>query len=190
MAEQLVEVPTDVVVVAQLVEQIVDTPVLGARGVSGYGGLQGFHPGQSSFQLSVEQIVDIPVPGVGLQDFLPDQGSAASSAVLPEEPFQRGFRTFPRVKVPSLVRTPGRNWVRTRSHPRRRLSSMTSSSTMLATCGRAVGHWPMEVVRCRHRRLPGRPGVRVWLPSVMALTGAWSLWRMPGGAAGSSFLLP
>ena len=51
----------------------------------------GHHPGQSSFQPSVEQIVDIPGPGGGLQDFLPDQGSAASSAVLLEEPFQCFF---------------------------------------------------------------------------------------------------
>ena len=56
MAEQLLEVPTDVVVVAQLVEQTVDIPVLGARGVPSYGGLQGFLPEQSSFP-SVEQTI-------------------------------------------------------------------------------------------------------------------------------------
>ena len=44
MVEQLVEVPTDVVVVAHLVEQTVDIPVLGARGVPGHGGLQWFPP--------------------------------------------------------------------------------------------------------------------------------------------------
>ena len=81
MAEQLVEVPTEVVVVAQ---QTFDILVLGARGSRGYGGLHGLLPEQSSSPSSVEQIFDIPVPCGGLQDFLPDQGSAASTAVLPE----------------------------------------------------------------------------------------------------------
>ena len=62
-----------------------------SRGVSGHRGLQGLHPGQSSFRPSGEQI---PVPGGGLQDFLPDQGSAASSTVLPEEQFLGGFSRF------------------------------------------------------------------------------------------------
>ena len=52
MVEQLVEVPTDVVVVAQLVEQTVDIPVVGARGVPGYGGPQGFLPAQVFFLLT------------------------------------------------------------------------------------------------------------------------------------------
>ena len=95
MTEQLVKVPTDVVLVVprQLVEWF-DIPVPGARGSSGNGGLQGFFPEQSFPHSSVEQIVDIPVPGGGLQDFLPDQASAASSAVLPEEPFQGEFSNF------------------------------------------------------------------------------------------------
>ena len=117
MAEQLVEVPTDMLVVVQ---QTVDIPVPGAHGSFGYGGLQGFlpeqssspssvewiidipvqgggaarrgslhgfHPGQSSLQPSVEQNVENPVRCEGLQNFLPDQGSTASSAVLPEVPF-------------------------------------------------------------------------------------------------------
>ena len=73
------EVPTDVVVVAQGAEQTVDIPVLGARGVPGYGGLQGFLPEQSSLACD-EQIIDIPVPGRGvsgsggLQGFHPRQG--------------------------------------------------------------------------------------------------------------------
>ena len=69
-----------------------------SRGVSGYRGLEGLHPGQSSFQPG-EQIVDIPVQGGGFQDFLPDQGSAASYTVLPEEQFLGGvfavFALFP-----------------------------------------------------------------------------------------------
>ena len=67
-------------------EQTVDIPVPG-RGVSGNGGLQGFHPRQGA-QRTVEQIVDIPVPGGGPRDFLPDPGSAAPSAVWREELFQ------------------------------------------------------------------------------------------------------
>ena len=59
MAEQLVEVPTDVLIVVprQLLEQTVDIPVPLAD-------LQGFTPGQSSTAPQfVEQNVDIPVPG-------------------------------------------------------------------------------------------------------------------------------
>ena len=58
------------------VGQVVDIPVLGSRGFPDYGGLQGFFPEQSpSAQHSVEQNVDIPVPGA--QGFLLGQGSTA-----------------------------------------------------------------------------------------------------------------
>ena len=113
------EVPTDVVVVAQLVEQTVDIPALGARGVPGYEGLQGFLPEQGFFP-SVKQTVlkvssqnkvlcsalfsrsltfqfPVEVP----PDFLPDPGSAA--AVSPEELFQGIFRTFPSSKKSAEV---------------------------------------------------------------------------------------
>ena len=46
-------------------------------------------------QRTVEQIVDIAVGG---QDFLPDPGLAAPSAVSREEPGQGGFRTVLRRK--------------------------------------------------------------------------------------------
>ena len=103
MTEQLVEVPTDVVLVVprQPVEQIVDIPVPGARGSCGNG--QSFLSEHSFPHSSVEQIVDIPVPGGGLQDFLPDHGSADSSAVLPDEPFEGFFRTFPRTQKSAKV---------------------------------------------------------------------------------------
>ena len=128
MAEQLVEVPTVVSPSFLSQSRTADIPVPGARGVPGYGGLQGFLPEQSSFpsveqitdipvpgrgvsgngvlqgfhsgqgplQRTVEQIVDIPVLGGGPQDFLPDPGSVAPSAVSREELFQVFFRTFPR----------------------------------------------------------------------------------------------
>ena len=60
-------------------EQNVDIPVPGGRGSSGYGGLQGFHPEQSSLEPSVEQTVDISVPSGGLQGLRPKPGSAAPS---------------------------------------------------------------------------------------------------------------
>ena len=56
LAEQLVEVPTVVShssLQQQIAEQNEDVPVPG-RGFSGYGGLQGFHSGQSFLQPSVE----------------------------------------------------------------------------------------------------------------------------------------
>ena len=89
MAEQLVEVPQDVVAVLlrQPVEQTVDIPAPGACGFAGYGSLQGFLQEQrfASPSLSVEQNVDIPVPGRGssgygsLQGFLQEQRFASPS---------------------------------------------------------------------------------------------------------------
>ena len=55
-----------------------DIPVPG-RGGSGSGGFQGFHPRQGSLQCTVHQHVDIPVPGGGPHDFLPDPGLAEGS---------------------------------------------------------------------------------------------------------------
>ena len=66
MTEQLVEVPTELSFFSQVVDQNADIPVLGARGVPGHGGLQGFLPEQSSHP-SDEQTVDIPVPGRGVR---------------------------------------------------------------------------------------------------------------------------
>ena len=103
-AEQLVEVPMIISCFSLLqwtVEQNVDIPVLGRewRNV----GLQGFPPRQSStVQLAsqersseriVEQIVDSPVLGGGLQDF-----RAASSSSSREHAGEGVFRTFPRGK--------------------------------------------------------------------------------------------
>ena len=82
MAEQLVEVPTVVSPFFQFVQQNADIPVPGARGVPGYGGLQGFLPEQSSHP-SDEQTIDIPVPwrggsgSGGLHGFHPRQGCSA-----------------------------------------------------------------------------------------------------------------
>ena len=87
-----VEVPTVVFPFLQQPDaQIVDIPVLGARGTPGYGGLQGFHPRQGS-QRTVEQIVDIPVPGGGPHA---DPGSAAPTAVSRDELVKGFLRTFP-----------------------------------------------------------------------------------------------
>ena len=121
MGEQLVEVPTELSFFSQFVEQNAHIPVLGARVVLGYGGVLGFFPVQSSHP-SDEQTVDIPVPGRGgsgsgglqgfhprqslqrqivdipvgggPQDFLPDPGLTALSAVSCEEPGQGFFSHF------------------------------------------------------------------------------------------------
>ena len=73
----------------QKVEQLVEVPT-----VVSYSSLQ---------QQTVEQTIDIPVPRTrgdhgGLQDFLPDPGMAAPSAVSRDERDRGFFRTFPRSK--------------------------------------------------------------------------------------------
>ena len=103
MAEQLVKVPADVVAVLLRAEQTVDIPVPG-HGSSGYGDLRGFPPGQSPKAPFVEQHVPVGVP----QDFLPDQGSAASCSVPADEPFQGFFSHFSQAEK---VRTLACRWV-------------------------------------------------------------------------------
>ena len=96
-AEQLVEVPAVVSFssLQQTAEQIIDIPVPRTRGRGDRGGLHCFTPRQVLSQRTVQQIVDIPAGG-GLQDFLPDPGLSASSAVSRDEAFQWFFDTFPR----------------------------------------------------------------------------------------------
>ena len=72
---QLVAVPPIVSILLQPAQRNVAIPVQGG-GLSGCGSLQGSHPGQCPVQPSVEQIVDIPVPG-GAHHFLPEQDSTA-----------------------------------------------------------------------------------------------------------------
>ena len=147
-------------------EQISDIPVP-ERGVSGSGGLQGCHPRQGSLHGTVEQIVDIPVPGGGPQDFLPDPGTAALSAVSREELSQGIFRTFPCSK--KVRRSPGvraRGCTHTRAHPRRRhmspwiqssgCSSVTSPRADLPT--EVYGRCDPASVRNRDRRTEARTG--------------------------------
>ena len=75
--------------------QIVDVPVLCARGVSGYGSLHGSLPGQRSFP-SAQQTVDIPVPGRGgsgrggLQGFHPRHCSQRTAEQIVDIPFPGG----------------------------------------------------------------------------------------------------
>ena len=135
MADQLVDVPTVVSYssLQQLIaEQIVDIPALGRAGGGGRGGLQGLLPGQNSAASLVEQAVDIPVPrSGGLPGSRPGQGSAASSSRVgaADDAGLGVFRTFHRMKkVRGLVRTRGRNWVRTLIHGLRRIESMALDS--------------------------------------------------------------
>ena len=98
------------------VEQNVDIPVPHGRG--GRGGLQDLRPGQDSTAFC--GAVDNPVPRVGgLQGLLPRQASTASSSylVLQVRLLQGVFALFPKFKKCEVgVRTPGRNWPRTRAH--------------------------------------------------------------------------
>ena len=141
-AEQLVEVPTVLSpthIALRIAEQIVDTPVPQGRDrlplprqsstaagvvqnvdIPVRGGLRGFLPGQSSAQRTVEQLVDSS--SGGRQNFHLGQGSAASSSGREDEAFSGVFALFPGPKkVRRYVITPGRNWPRTRAHPRRAL---------------------------------------------------------------------
>ena len=104
---------------ASAAEQIADIP-------SSSGDLQGFRPRQSSTAVS-EQNASTPAPcrgGLrgGLHGFAPVQGSAVDFPVSLGDADEGVFRTFPRPKkVRRYVLTPGRNWPRTRAHPRRTL---------------------------------------------------------------------
>ena len=107
LAEQLVEVPTTLSFssLQEIVEQNVDFPVQCARS-SRFSPRTGFN-NVASLSLeriserNVEQIVDSPLFGGGLQDFRSGQGSTASSssshvpAGAVDEPSHGVFRTFP-----------------------------------------------------------------------------------------------
>ena len=113
------------------VEQTVDIPALR----SGVRRLQGFLPEQSATAFgeadhrfpaaSVEQIVDFPVSGRGLQDSRPGQRSASSSqspADFANDAFHGVFALFSKTKKVRLyLRTRGRTCLRTRAHGRRQL---------------------------------------------------------------------
>ena len=132
-AELLVEVPTVVSFSSlqqQTAVQTTDIPVSRTR--CDRGGLQGFSPGQGSLQRTVEQIVDI-LAGGGLQDFLPDLGLSASSAVSCDEALP-AVRSSARVPAHSSSWTPaalseegygrwvgeyGRTWIKTTEFPGR-----------------------------------------------------------------------
>ena len=130
--EQLVEVPTPVSyssLFQRMMEQNVANPVAGGcgsggslsgslprqnsaalfpwnRSVSGRD-LQGFRRGQSSTAF-MEQITVSPIPGRGPQNFVPVQGSAASSLVSPGHAGEGVFRTFPQNKKSAKIpRTQG-----------------------------------------------------------------------------------
>ena len=105
LAEQLVEVPTTpgyalAVVASKLflrreIRGILSGVPQGRGGGGARGGLQDFLPEQNSAAVE-EQIVDIPARR-GLPDFLPGQCSSSSSSRLrddADEDFTRVFRTF------------------------------------------------------------------------------------------------
>ena len=105
LVEQLVEVPTKIsfpmilvyhaLMAQRTVEQNVDIPAVGGIGTG--GGPSGFLPGQS-FSVTVEQIVEIPVPrpdvAGDLQGFPRGQGSTAFSEQIPFFPDPGGGRDF------------------------------------------------------------------------------------------------
>ena len=140
LAEQLVEVPTIVSYssLQRTMEQNVDIPVPGrGRRISSR---QGFLPRQSSTVLHgsqeriseriVEQIVDSLVGG-GLHP-----GQSSSSSHVPagvhealDEPGEGFFRTFPKIKMQSWVRTRVRGCLPVSAHPRRLLSTVFVSGS-------------------------------------------------------------
>ena len=169
--EQLVEVPTE----PAFVEQTVDIPVPRGRGRR----LQGFHPEQSSTVSVVEQKVDNPVPGGGLQGSRPGQGSAASSsfsrspAVLDDadEAFEVAFRTFPvgksaRVAGQMSAQLGGHVSSSTLSAHQVRVAAHSSPSSLdeFWVDGRwrvdTVAPWPVDVAWLGRERLLGRALLR------------------------------
>ena len=91
LAEQLVEVPTIISVASLFLQRLMELAISVPGGGGRNAGLQGTLPGQSSTSTHsseeriseriVEQIVDFPVSGGGLQDFRPGQSSSSSSHV-------------------------------------------------------------------------------------------------------------
>ena len=114
LAEQLVEVPT----ILYFLKQTVDISVPRGRGSR----LQRFLPEQNPTAQSVEQIVDIPVPGGGLQGFRSGQDSAApfsSPAGVHEDANEPGVGVFSRPeKVRRSTGTRVRECSGTSAHPR------------------------------------------------------------------------
>ena len=104
LAEQLVEVLTNVSwsMLQLITKQNVDIPVPGGGGR--LAGLQGFPPRQSSTASTVAQIVANPAPGGGLQGFRSGHSSSASSSSpagvhgFADDPGEGFFRTFPERK--------------------------------------------------------------------------------------------
>ena len=124
LVEQLVEVPT----ILYFLKQKVASPAPG--GGRRLAGLQGFHPAAL-----LEQIVDIPSPGGGLQGFRPGQGSSASSSSShspagvhedAEDLCEGVFRTFHRPKKSAKVT---RHWS---ARVPRHVSSSTLSAHQMA----------------------------------------------------------
>ena len=188
LAEQLVEVPTIVSYssLQRTMEQHVDIPV--PRRGERNAGLQGFLPGQSSTsRLSfcstrfseriVEQIVDIPVSGGGLQDFRPGQSSPPSSRVPArdqeglDEPGEAVFSNFSSKftkKVRSRVRTRVRGCPPVSAYPRWRLNSRMrpcwtpSSGSSSSTTSRARPTTGTGVLVCP-------PGFLLWASRLSGL---------------------
>ena len=140
LVEQLVEVPTTVSYssLQRTVEQHVDIPVPGGGGGPS-SGLQGFSSGQRSTssptrkrisERIVEQIVDLFLVEVFLVHLLLTLQLVMKNAQMS---LAKGFfALFPKFKkVRRLLRTRGRNCLRTTAHGRRRLSWRTP----LSGCG-------------------------------------------------------
>ena len=121
IVEQLMEVPT-VLSPLRIAEQIVGIPVSQGGGVQR---LQSLRPGQSSTAVAEQIVSPAPYRGGlrgGLHGFPPVQGSAVDFPVPLGDADEGVFRGF--FKVRRLALAPGRNWPRTRAHPRRALMAL------------------------------------------------------------------
>ena len=134
MAEQLVEVPTVLsyaLFQQSTAEQIIDIPVSGRGGGGARGGLPGSRARQNSTAADEEQIVDVPARG-RLPDFLPSQGSTASSSSRlhddADERIQGVFSHFS--PAPKKCANQVRSCLESSAHGRRRLITAASSLTM------------------------------------------------------------
>ena len=166
---------------ASVDEQIKDIPVPHGRGGLGGGSLQGFSLGQNSTALVSQQIADFPVPHGGVPDFLPRQGSRASSSSsrTAEGAFDVFFRTFPGVEK---VRDPPASVEITRQ-----VMSHAPAHGVRRLVAKALCRLTMMARRTSSRTVTRGMRKKSWRCSTSPSTGSNSLAGVPDASAVTSW---